>query len=377
LDFEKCTGGPSTASVLLNVVAAPDATAATTMMPFWRQVCSVQTTTPAQSLQQLRLYFTETPTGNSSCVGTVLSTEKAASIDKRTCKELCISDVQKYSSSLDTLQNSPAMCTGYSFDTTGAEGCTLYKGAITPSDAGVTGTYCWTLEAQAAELHQSTPAPPSQAEILEMQATLPKLNVTMSAHSANVLTFVSTDKCFQPFNWITMQNYAAMALSTAFVNVKQSEWEEFLALIPSARRLSSSEEDMSATILADRALYGIPPTVKATPAPGVVVPDCAAPPAVPASMTMTWVLTTVLILCAGGGYYANHGSPAGAAAMMANMQGGGKNVAPQDPGQQQALMPASAPPPAESGLNPAGPGMGGGPGGPGGPSGPSMGARPM
>jgi len=322
--------------------------------------------------------------GNASCTGTVLSTQKGPTVDKRLCKELCISDVQKYSSNLDTLSNSPDMCTGYSFDTTGADGCTLYKGAITPSDAGATGTYCWTLEAQAAELHQSTPAPPSQAEILQMQATLPKLNVTISAHSANVLTFVSTDKCFQPFNWITMQNYAAMALSTAFVNVKQSEWEEFLALIPSARRLSSSDEDLSATILADRALYGVPPTVKSTPAPGIVVPDCAPPPAVPASMTMTWVLTTVLILCAGGGYYANHGSPAGVAAMMAAapaMQGGGKNVAPQDPA-AQALVPASAPPPAASGLDPAGPGggpagPGGGPAGPGGPSGPSMGARPM
>jgi len=260
-------------------------------------------------MAQIELEFTEVLLGNNTCGGEVLASYPA---DKRSCKMLCIADVQKYSSSMSSLAEADGMCKAYSWTAApvnGTSSCVLYKAGkdsttITSVShkSGQVGVSCWNLTAQARQFQESTAAPPSAVEVAAMEARLPKLNASVTASSAAIQTFVSPDKCFMPFNWITLEDAANNPIS---VHVTLSEFKELQALIPSSGSRRLSTDKVTATVYADRALYGAVPVTVAPVA--AAVPTCKPAAGKPASMTMTYILATLVVLAALGGFFMGKG----------------------------------------------------------------------
>merc|ERR1719491_284259 len=268
LDYTNCSSGPSTASVSIGVSRVADALAPVTLVPFVRGSCGVVTTTPAQTQSKIELRFDEIQVGQNPCHGTVLQTTSVA--DKQACRSLCVNRIAMFADG-QTVPDLPQMCRGYAFKGAGTNNCNLYKGLVNRATTAdkQPGWLCWNVTAVASKIAVSTPAPPSAAELAEAEAKLPKLQVPITAASASVLTYESPDKCFTPFNWITLQDPTQNAVS---VKIKESEWAELLAMIPfdAGRRLAASPQ---ATVLVDRAVYG---AGQPAPAP---VPVPAAPAA--------------------------------------------------------------------------------------------------
>jgi len=297
----------------MNVAQVPDSATTPSMMPFFNQVCTKQIKKAEPVLTKTALSFNEVAVGNSSCLGKPI--QSYPNVDKSQCKQLCIAEVEAHVTELKTSKD---MCRGYSFDAVGAAGtnvCNLFKGdddtlTVTKvSDAaGKVGVNCWSLSAEAHSFGESTSPPPTEQAISAMEAMLPKLNVTFAAAGANILTFASADKCFQPFNWITLQDSFQQ---TVAVSVKTSEWASLLSLIPSgtsARKLAITD-DLTATVYADRAAYGVAPapTLAPVPAGPVGPPLCVAEAAPVPSMTMTFVLATLVAIAGAGGFLVGKG----------------------------------------------------------------------
>jgi hypothetical protein len=287
LDFDKCTNAaPLQAIVLLDVVKSTgDFMGAATLFPWAKEVCTVKTTTAPQSLAKVKIGFLETKVGNHSCDGKLLTSYKA--VDKRSCKMLCIADVQKEPDAAK-LQTNLELCRGYAFhrDATSGEVCKLYKGAnITKvsTDKGTEAWDCYNLTEQATQYYESTPAPPTKDDLKKAVDALPKLNLNTAtkAKSASIVTmFNYNNTCFAPFNVITLQDFQ---YNTVAVSVKASEWKEFLDTIPApvkAGRLLADAVSAKATVDAsqvfvDRAAYGPAGTTMS-----VVTAESAAGPAV-------------------------------------------------------------------------------------------------
>jgi len=216
---------------------------------------------------------------------------------------LCVSDVQRYASSLDSLTKYPEMCKAYSFFSIGKSSvCELYNGASVTkiSDPrGAADVTCYNLTVEATEFHETTHPPPNAAEMAHMDSMLPKLNLAMDAHSADILTFVSPDNCFETFNWITLQEKAHKdkGHKAISVSVKESEWVELLALIPvdAPSRLLTSSQDLAANVFSDRVVIA-----HRFAAPGVTPPPPTCPDVCPWRAGPTDADN--IILCTDGAY---------------------------------------------------------------------------
>lgn len=397
LEFEKCTAGPRTAAIVLNVIAVPDLQAVQSMYPFWKQVTTKEVTTPAPHAAEVELVFTEVIVGNSTCENKKLANYSVES--KFVCKELCIADVQRYASSSDALENSHGECTSYSFNAlaeVGDKNCFLYHGPPKVTQdltEGVVGAFCYNLSHQTFEKMVTTKAPPTAAEIAAMQSALPKLNITILASQAAIQTYVSPEKCFQPFSWIALED---VNRATVGVPVKQSEWEDFLALIPEKKRRLKTAASLPAKIYADRAMFGAAPTTTVAPVAAVAAVDCPQE-TTSGDTTNVYVMATMCILaaavgvCMGRGFNEAHAFapkavvPPGLSSQRQPAASNQHLVGGQNPGMtgQSPMTPTGAP--GQMGPNggpgargPGGPSMGGPQGGPsgpsmGGPSGPSVG----
>jgi len=306
LDFERCTLGPSRASVLMNVGSQPDASVPLSMVPFWSQISKVDTTTPPPFVKaKLKLTFTQLELGNSTCDASLLASYPA--LDKKQCKMLCIAEVEKYASSINALTNSQLACRAYDFNQ--ASGCNLYKGLrVTQISgaAGSSGTTCYNLTAVDTQFQQKTTPPPTDEAVTLANLKLPKSEISVVAGSANILTFESPDKCFVPFYWITLQDADRQTIS---VNVKKSEWTTFLELIPfnPQARILASSQDVLSNVFSQRAAYAAetPPVAPAVAPIAPTAPPCPAEEEA-ASMTMTWVLVTLAVIASVAGFL--HGS---------------------------------------------------------------------
>merc|ERR1712129_200738 len=229
---------------------------------FIDKACSHTMPETTSSLASTRVEASELMLGDSTCSGTIL--ESYPNVNKIQCKKTCIARIQGYNGAFNTEQ-----CGGYAFNMEATSGnvCKLYKAmpAILHSKQDdKSGWHCWNLTINHIKKAESTPRPPTAAELAAAEEKLPKLNIVLpDATSASILTYTSMDKntsmtntCQQHFQVITIQDAASQ---TASVKVTPSEWKRFVDMIPNAaplpRRLASATGDVS-SVVADRVVYG-------------------------------------------------------------------------------------------------------------------------
>jgi hypothetical protein len=357
LDYDRCSAGPTSASVVMNVAQVKDFMAPTTSFPFLKEACTPKTTTLEPQTAHQSYTFGETKVGASTCDGEVMKSTK--DMDKRSCKMLCIASVESIASSGSVVDGNEEACLGYAInaamDGSGSTNCHLY-GKNTPvvktGEAGEDGWECYNLTSTQAVAVQSTVAPLTAAEVMAEEAALPRLNIELEkeAATASILYFAPKDTCYKGFNMITLQD---SSFTTISAKVKESEWQEFLSLVPlpplteeemsdstssetsedTRRRLESSFVAAKvADVYVDRVAYigSLVPTAPAIPGQ-LAVPGVAQSVATPAPVTTTTlacipvpdaVSSTPTILavvfgllvfpCGYLGYRAGHREPKGA-----------------------------------------------------------------
>lgn len=317
LDYDRCTSGPTHASVVMNVAQVKDFMAPTTSFPFLQDACTAKTTTLAPAKTHQEYTFSETMVGASTCEGEVIKAVK--DMDKRSCKLLCIASVESIAAGGGIVDGNPEACLGYAINEdmkgTGNENCHIYgknKAVVNLTKSGETGWECYNLTTNKAVAVESTPAPPTAAELAAADAALPRLNIDLEkeAATASILYFAPKDSCYKGFNMITLQDSSYTTISA---KVKESEWQEFLSMVPLApltesemssdesvetsRRLEASFVAAKvADVYVDRVTYtgSLVPTAPAVPGE-LAVPGAAQAPevmATPAPVTTTSLLCT-------------------------------------------------------------------------------------
>jgi len=320
LDFDACSLGPKTASVLLNVEKATGDFLAKekSIVPFFKHVFEKETATPEPSVAKVVLNFGETFVGNGQCdVPDILKTWEGIA-DVRSCKMLCIADIQRiFATGGDAgLKADLKKCTGYAVSTAG-KGCHLYQGtspkAIIKKDPDFS---CFNLTSSETTYEESTPAPPTAEEVEAQEAKLPRLNLNFAedAKSASVLTFNSPNAtgCFAPFNQITLEDSAFSMIST---KVSAAEMDELLLMLPDpeARRLEEAATAQVSAVQADRVTFAgaalAAPAAAGAVGLGALAPSTTAEPKctpVPRATANTLPVTIINLLLVGGAVAAGY-----------------------------------------------------------------------
>jgi len=331
-DFHNCTGGPPTASVVMALKPVPENQVTQSMLPFWMETCGPKPETHDVKAVNMELKFNQVDLGQGLCDGMAL--KSIFNVTAAACAQLCMANVQMYATSVEALKDTPDACKGYSFQQidNATTKCEMFKAKdgkeITaslpetslPQLPKTSTATCTGLVARASSdlLSKSTVAPPSAEEQAALEASMPKFNVDVQASLANILTFVSPEFCYDQFDWITLEDTQGKIQE---VYVKQSNWEQFLGLIPNpsvpemnavqtnvaappdehanARRLADAS--LKAIIYSDRANFGVLPPTVAPPVP--TLPPCKAEPAEPVNMTMTYILAALIVIAAAVGYF--------------------------------------------------------------------------
>jgi hypothetical protein len=242
---------------------------------FFNEVCGVRSTTPPVAMASMKMQLNETRVGNGTCDGDLMEAYNTSHNvkSKGVCRQLCISDIERYHG----IKNAPNKCTGYAYNTAATVGtaiCKLYKGKpITKSNPkAITSWTCYKVIETVSVLQTQTAAPPTKAQLAQIQANAPKLKASVNAKFATVQTYISKQRCFPNFDWITMQDAVGQP---ATLKVHQTEWNDLMKMVPSgtSRGLAVSKASIDVKLLVDHAAYSQQPILaQGFVAQGVIAP---------------------------------------------------------------------------------------------------------